>query len=155
TSNPAIRFIRVSPLSWLLSRGFQCGPARVTAVLQLFQSWLNAGSYWKMGICGPLRALCEHSETKKAAPVDAAFFPPARGRTVPRLLPGLWEVVAERGEYHVVGGLRPLTYAEAGCGQSSRCRAGAGIVPRPGILRDVGILNAPLDTALRPIVDLV
>src|SRR5262249_13342559 len=80
--------------------------------------------------------------------------PPVGGR-LPRLLPGLGEVVAERGEHHVFDALGAVANSET-CGrQGSRGRVGAGVVSRPSILRKVGVLNAPLETALRSVVELV
>src|SRR5262249_6959342 len=48
-----------------------------------------------------------------------------------------------------------LAYAKAGCGQRTRRRAGAGVVPGPTVLGDVGILHAPLDATLGAVVNLV
>src|SRR5438445_6794110 len=56
----------------------------------------------------------------------------------------LWNVVAERGEQHVVHGL----------GRNAHCRRDA-VVARPPGLGDVGVLDAPTHSALRSGIDLV
>ncbi len=78
----------------------------------------------------------------KAAPFERRFILVPRGGAS-RFTLVLRNVIAERGEDHIVIGLG--TDGEAGDGYA----AGAG----PGILGEVGVLHAELDTALRASVE--
>src|SRR5882724_3669144 len=78
---------------------------------------------------------------------DALWAPPlpsSPGEGRSRLPFKLWNVVAERGEQHVVHGL----------GRNAHCRRDA-VVARPPGLGDVGVLDTPTHSALRPGIDLV
>jgi hypothetical protein len=67
---------------------------------------------------------------------------PGEGRAALTLK--LWNVVAKRGEQHVVHGL----------GRNAHGRGDA-VVARPPGLGDVGVLDAPTHSALRPGINLV
>src|SRR5258708_35716986 len=62
---------------------------------------------------------------------------------------GLWNVIAERGEDHVVVSLG----ADANWYRGRRSFGNA--IARPGVLGDVGVLHAELEAALRTLVELV
>src|SRR2546429_7603548 len=75
------------------------------------------------------------------------FPPPGEGRAA-IAWPGLRQVIAERGEHHVVYGVRAKTWTgHTGCEVE--------VVAGPGILRQIGGLHTPLHAALRSVVELV
>src|SRR5438477_12391604 len=56
--------------------------------------------------------------------------------------------MAERGEHHVVHGVRADAWASHTC-------SGVEVVPGPAIFRQIGILQAPLQATLRTLVELM
>src|SRR5258708_38515014 len=76
----------------------------------------------------------EKGGSKKEPPF---FLPQGRGGP-PIAWPELRQIIAERGEHHVVDSLRP----------DARCA-------RPTTLRNVGVLEAPPNSALRTLVHLM
>src|SRR6266849_2926940 len=96
------------------------------------------------------KSFCFLALLRGAAPSRAAPLPPrGKGRADHCLAwPGLRQVIAERGEDHVVHGLGANTWP----GHTGR---GVKIIPGPAHLDEVGVLHAPLHAALRALVELM
>jgi hypothetical protein len=80
----------------------------------------------------------------KGSPVKSCPFSVPRGGTTAIAWPGLRQVIAEGGKDHVVNRLRS---------ESDGSRRV--VVPAPSVLHKVGVLDAPPQTALRSLINLV